>query len=647
MSWMQKLCETYDYCTPLIGKLDEKSQVPLLPVAHTTQKAHLEVIVSGEGDFLRARVISDKSESDTIIPCTEKSQNRTSAPENHPLFDKLQYVAGDYDRFAGGGKSRRADFEDYISDLEAWCGSPYGNTRVAALLEYLKMGTLIADLIAAGILPTDEKGLPLHKWDGKRGEKRGVFLAGTVLSDALDAFVRFDVEIVPGCNTPLWHDPEVWNSYIAYSADQQGKRDLCYVTGAVMPCSEMSPAKIRGAGDKAKLVSSNDSSGFTYRGRFGYASQAVRVGYDTTQKAHNALKWLIARQGYHCGDLCYVAWGTHEEKLPHIAHDTMHLAQQAAEDFAELPLDDMAVDVAAPDVETLYAKKLDKLLAGYGKELTDRSEVVVMGMDSATTGRLSIVCYEELSGSELLRRVRSWHETCAWPLRYLKRPENAKKGSVFVGAPSPEDIVAAAYGKSASDKLKKSAVRRIMPCILKGMKFPKDLMLSAARRASNPAAMEAWEYTKTLCIACALIRKYHSDMGRSYFMALDYGNTDRSYLFGRVLAYYHYIEAYLLKGGDSIRLTNAMRLKPYYSRRPKTTLGILDEKLSPYLRRLYSRDDKLAGYYKKKPGELHDLLSLLDGDHCKNMTDDPLDETYLLGFASQMSEFYNGNKEGE
>lgn len=133
-------------------------------------------------------------------------------------------------------------------------------------------------------------------------------------------------------------------------------------------------------------------------------------------------------------------------------------------------------------------------------------------------------------------------------------------------------------------------------------------------------------------------------------MALDYENGDRSYLFGRVLAYYHYIESYLLEGGDSSRLTNAMRLKPYYSRRPKTTLGILDQKLSPYLRRLYSRDDRddrLAGYFKKKMGELNDLLSLLDGDHCKSMTDTSLDETYLLGFASQMSEFYSSNKKGE
>ena len=609
MSWMQKLCETYDCCAPLIGQGDDSSPVPLLPVAHTTQKAHLEVTVSAEGVFLRARVIVDKKDSDTIIPCTEKSQNRTSAPENHPLFDKLQYVAGDYDTFSGGGKQRRADYEDYIADFEAWCASPCGNVRTAGLLSYLKKGTLISDLIQAGLLPTGNNGLPLHKWDSKYGERRGVFLTATALTDAFDAFVRFNVE-VPGCEEPpLWSDPAVWESYISYYAAQQGARDLCYATGEVMPCSEMSPAKIRGTGDKAKLISSNDTSGFTYRGRFENASQAVRIGYETTQKAHNALKWLIARQGYHCGGLCYVAWGTHGEKMPDTTGNTRDMAQRAAADFSEIDLDELYEDVSKPDVETLYAKNLDRLLSGYGRALTDRSGVVVMGLDSATTGRLSIVCYEELQGSELLRREREWHSTCAWPLRYLKRPDLAVKGSVFIGAPSPEDIVEAAYGKKVSDKLRKSAVRRVMPCILEEMPVPRDLMLCAAQRASNPAAMDSYEYQKTLCVTCALVRKYHSDKGRNYPMAWDENNKQRSYLFGGVLAYYHYIESYMLEGNEASRLTNAMRLKPYYSRRPKTTLGILDQKLEPYLRRLYSRDNKLAGYYKDKVAQLYKLLS--------------------------------------
>jgi len=649
VSWMQKLCETYDYCAPLIGKDTADSPLPLLPVAHTTQKAHVEVIISGGGAFLSAHVIADKKESDTVIPCSEKAQNRTGIhPKNYPLFDKIQYLAGDYAAY--GGEKGRQFYEDYLADLRDWCASPFANPRVGAALKYFERGTLVADLIGAGVLPVDEAGKPIRKWDGKYGEKRGVFLAGSVFSDPLDVFVRFSVENPGVDEPPLWGDPKVWDSYIAYYAGQQGAYDLCYVTGTVMPCAEMSPAKIRGTGDKAKLISSDDRTGFTYRGRFETDGQAARIGYDTTQKAHNALKWLIARQGYHCGDFCSVAWGTHNEKLPRFERDTRFMADQAAEDYAEDDLGALYESAADPDVDTLYAQKLDRLLAGYGRALDDRANVVVMGLDSATTGRLSIVCYEELSGSELLRRVRSWHANCAWPLLYLKRAENAPKGSTFVGAPAPEDIILAVYGQNVADKFKKAAVRQLMSCILESAPLPKHFMLGAVRRASNPAALDAGEYLRTLCIACALIRKYHFDRGENESMAWDENNHGRSYLFGGVLAYYHYIENYLLEEDKNARLTNAMRLKPYYSRRPQTTLGILDQKLSPYLRRLYSRDGNLAGYYKGKMQELYKLIDEL-GEHEKDgrlkMRDDPLDETYLLGFASKMNEFYAGKKEGE
>ena len=47
----------------------------------------------------------------------------------------------------------------------------------------------------------------------------------------------------------------------------------------------------RNSGDRAKLISSNDSANFTFRGeRFSDAGQALRIGYETTQKAHSALR---------------------------------------------------------------------------------------------------------------------------------------------------------------------------------------------------------------------------------------------------------------------------------------------------------------------------------------------------------------------
>ena len=90
MSWLQKLYLTAQNCESMIGSATNDEAVPLLPICHTTQKAHIEVVIDQDGCFKRAKVIP-KDQARTIIPCTERSSGRSgSKPETHPLSDKLQ-----------------------------------------------------------------------------------------------------------------------------------------------------------------------------------------------------------------------------------------------------------------------------------------------------------------------------------------------------------------------------------------------------------------------------------------------------------------------------------------------------------------------------------------------------------------------------
>ena len=65
MTWIQKLAETYDRCA---GALQ--------PVSHTTQQAHLEIVLDGQGRFRRASVVP-KEDCTTLVPCTEESGGRS------------------------------------------------------------------------------------------------------------------------------------------------------------------------------------------------------------------------------------------------------------------------------------------------------------------------------------------------------------------------------------------------------------------------------------------------------------------------------------------------------------------------------------------------------------------------------------------
>ena len=80
MSWMERLCETYDIFAGEVGVMPLDGKTPLLPIYHTTQQAQLEIALDMEGNWLsgRGRVITDKGDMTIIIPCTESSASRTS-----------------------------------------------------------------------------------------------------------------------------------------------------------------------------------------------------------------------------------------------------------------------------------------------------------------------------------------------------------------------------------------------------------------------------------------------------------------------------------------------------------------------------------------------------------------------------------------
>lgn len=631
MSWIEKLCETYDNCSGNVLKAETPDD--LLPVGHTTNYAQIEITINETGDFLSARVL-EKSEELTIIPCTEDSANRTSGLEPHPLFDKLQYIAGDYAKYVSG---KTSGYDEYIKRLEAWVNSPDSDKFIKAIYLYLKKGTVISDLIDKKILFKDTDASVMDKWT-EDSEKPLIFQKTSAPSDS---FVRFRVEIPGETESRVWLNETVRQDFINHYLSSFNTKELCYVSGKVVPPSRKTSAKLRNDGDKAKIISSNDTSGFTFRGRATTADQAATLSYEASQKSINALKWLIRKQGYSNNQQIFVAWGTKNEKLPSVHTEFDDL-------FGILPEEEQISDTREE-----YAKRLNKAISGYSANLSDASNVVVMGMDSPSfQGRLSITYYRELSGSEYLRRIKRWHQTASWyPLTQTKFTEDGKSHKVlFFGAPSPKEIVFAAYGSRVDDKLKKAAVERLLPCIIDSKPIPRDFVTNLTDRASRPFALENWDWEKTLGIACAVIRKYYNDKLNKrdelenytevWTVDLNTNETDRNYLFGRLLAYARRIEeyAFYVSKTDS-RQTNAERFMLQFKKHPAKTWGELYEKLLPYLSRFRTKGpESLGNRYEAEMNAVAAKLNELEN----GFTNEPLSPLYLLGYQSQMNQF---NKE--
>ena len=296
MSWMQKLYRTYESILEQ-GVTDDTE--PLTPVGHTIQNTHIVIVIDGQGNFQTAHVMPPKTA--ILLPATESSENRTSGEAPHPLADKIQYVAKDYSNYGG---EKKAYFDGYLKQLKAWCESPFAHPKVQAVLHYVAKGRVVADLVEAGIFQLDSGNKVLNKWEAE-GDAPSIFSVLPKTKGEIEfgsALVCWQVEIAGDVHSQTWTDKTIQQSWADYAASGKAEKGFCLVQGEEAVISTMHPAKLRHTGDKAKLISSNDTAGYTFRGRFATAEEAASVSADVSAKAHSALRWLISRQGIRNGD---------------------------------------------------------------------------------------------------------------------------------------------------------------------------------------------------------------------------------------------------------------------------------------------------------------------------------------------------------
>lgn len=625
MSWMRMLEETY---AAACRQADDPSKCPV-PPAHVMQQAHVEVVLDGEGNFRSAKVLEKEP---TLIPATEASAGRTSGASPHPLCDKIQYVAGDYEKFGGVSKSYFNDFksggkteEGYLSLLSAWNNfRPHPYLR--AVLNYVSKRTLVSDLVESKVLFVGADGKLLTKWEGRDAPQIFKVLTKKAgITDQGSALVRWVVQIDGAAGGEVWECDELKKSWLDFYVSRMDAKSICYVTGEDKPYAVNHPARLRYSGDKAKLISSNDKSGFTFRGRFRSSEEACTVGFDVTQKAHSTLRWLIERQGFKNDSQVIVSWAVNMAKIPSVSDSSYDLFEEMT--GGEDP--DSEESGAAGDVGTRYAIKLTRKLKGYTEKLKDRDDIVIMAMDSATPGRMAITYYQEIKGSDFLKRVENYHRNYAWRQRFGKDKK-------FIGAPSIIDIARSAYAVKADDSLIKATITRLLPVISEGMPFPRDLLLSICRRAIQPQSVEPWEFEKILGIACGLYRGCYIERG--YKMSLEKDRRTRDYLFGRLLAIADRIENRALYISGESRSTSAMKYMTRFAARPAETWEqILVNSLPPYRDRLQAKDPASLSYYDKLITEITAVLFKPE-DFTSN---EPLSPEFLLGFYCQRYELWN------
>ena len=649
MSWMQKLYRTYESILEQGGTNDAE---PLTPVGHTIQNAHIVIVIDGQGNFQTARVMPPKTA--ILLPATESSENRTSGEAPHPLADKIQYIAKDYVDYGG---EKKAYFDGYLKQLKAWCESPFAHPKVQAVLHYVAKGRVVADLVEAGIFQLDSGNKVLNKWEAE-GDAPSIFSVLPKTKGEIEfgsALVCWQVEIAGDVHSQTWTDKTIQQSWADYAASGKAEKGFCLVQGEEAVISTMHPAKLRHTGDKAKLISSNDTAGYTFRGRFATAEEAASVSADVSAKAHSALRWLISRQGIRNGDQVTVAWAISGKPVPSPMKDISAELDWADMDNWDISAVENPDEIAAqrlpenseasPDwsvnIGRAAARIIKKKLHGYQAELKAHEQISLIMLDSATPGRMALTYYQEFLPADYFTNLDAWIDDFSWYQRYSIEVPNGKKTDKRTQwrflPPSPYSIADAVYGKSLSDTLKKQLYARLLPVIAGGtsMPIPDDLVHQSFQAACNPNRCENWEWQRNIGVTCALYKGWrarHHDLSqrRIYPMSLDTQNRSRDYLYGRLLAVAENTESYALYLAGEKRATTAERYMQRFAEHPFATWRNIELALKPYQERLRNNGKDTGA---QAIGEIMELFAI-DDFTC----DDKLSGEFLLGYHCQKME---------
>lgn len=607
MMLLDELKKVYDHCRNDIANYNSGN--PLSPIFHTIGNVDVTIRIDGKGNFISARYNDKENELLTIFPSSEESLNRTSNVAPHALVDSCMYldknvveylpvsIKNNLDtRKKSSSTTMREDFvlatTMYLENLTTWCASSFSHPAARSILAYVKKQTVVQDIKNT-----------LHfidNWDApeyKNSENVYIYRYNKYKKSAkkdkkelCKLMVRWEIQY-PGGVMETWKEHTIFDSWIQYYLSSLTLPiGTCMVTGDTVPLTTFFQKNIPYAGDSRKIISSNDSHDF--RDKFKSHLEAYSVGVTTAHESHNALRYLIRKQGIIKDSLVFVAWESGSGATVDLLDASGYISDTMADE----------------------AKKINSLIKGKSNSESTQN-INALCLDSTCKGRFSVTFFDTYEKTDFYDNIKNFYET-------LKVDSF---NTMYV--PSISDIIFYGYGKNLSDSRKKELFKRIVTAMLNGEVVPPDITTAITTRALRITKRNP----KLITIACSL---YNQQRRGSMF--LDHNCTDRSYLYGRLVGVAEVLERHVLTLKKEKRETNAIRFFRAMQQSPYTTWVRLACKLTPYKAYLARKNWDIR--YEKMFGEIFEQFNTRD---FKN--DDLLTSMYLMGYHQQKAELYKKN----
>lgn len=607
MSWLSEFVDVYNQNEKNLGKTNYRvyhlkkdvKAFQMLPISHIFFNCQLQIDLKMDGSFAGASVVDDQR---TIVPATIDSSTRSSNIVPNPIDDNLQYVARDFSDWSG--EEKFAEFhnkylkqlKDYLDFLEDYGDQDVYQT-IRAIFRYVSEGDIIKDLQA-------------NKIFGDADNKKAV----------AKKVVRFNVRNSE--NIKRFEDRRFFDAWIRYYQQVLKASASCgelsvgtdYITGAQkVILTNKHPKGILDNDVKAKLISANDSTNFTFKGRFLTADEAATIGYEASQKAHAAMKWLLTKQGFTIGNRHYLAWEVNGEDTTDLSIVNQNpLFALAEKQFAEKSEINTSENIA---------ENLRKVLIDGAKEdnysLQGAVHLIELETPISGSGRFDVVYYQSMSLQQYINKFSAWYGKIA-----------VDDQQSFFGL---ERVCYDIYGDKVDGKRLAATVSQLAHMILGSQIVPWSLLSAIYNRAIRPASFDNNKSWHRVVRTAAKLFKAYYDEGEIKPMLND-NYHDRSYSFGRLLAIADVIEEGVLQKSENNkgRITNAKRYMSSFAQRPLDTWKIIYTNLQPYLRK--------SDYSFKASKLIDDILASLDAED-KHLND-PLNGKFLIGYSQQRNNWY-------
>lgn len=626
MSLLTALLDSYDYALEnnMVGKPDHFGNI-LLPMYYNSMKSNgkniIELLLSKESDLLEARVLP---EGETIqFPVTEDSVARSSGVAPHPLVDSASYVIQD-------GEKRSAA---YMEQMENWLAYD-ANDYVKIIRDFLKKPGML-DAIKEKIKDSEED-------EEKKSKKSAASI------DFEKVFFTFSIENYEGMkNVSVSENAALQGRYKAYveylnANDPEKEKITCNLSGKEdYLCIKHQPLM-----GTARLVSQITANDENYRGRFTTADQSIKIGIETSQKIHLMAKYLLSGQGTR-------RWlGEQANMVSWFSDDLSNAAEfnptKSAEVASSVKNRLLALKQEKSDASMIADEMTEDIVKSFtsGKRMfSDDATYYIAIFDKISNGRVAAKYFRSLSASRLKENLVAWQEKYHW---WGFSNENRDKEFT----PSPRRMVLAAYGverdgmlEIAKNDFLKNQYQNIVTALVEGRAVPRNFEKALA---VNIRHRQNYDKTWMEVLFCALA--VLKDKGGIKDPMLNRENTDRSYLFGRLLASFEYLEESTFGEKDE-RSTNAEKMWTSYTNHPATMMLRLRNLMKPYERKLERSDKPLkrAAFFNATR-EIREATNLLHESYDMDSVEvnRPLDYGFIFGYEAQRQAFYSGkNKDAK